>query len=529
MSAAPAAPGDATLVLPPSRRILITIGVMSASTLMALDSTIANVALPSMRGSLSATTDQIAWVVTGYIIASAIATPLVAALSGRLGRKTIFLSSIVAFSVTSALCGLASSLGELVVFRVLQGVSGAAFYPLSQAILLDITPRERYGQSMAIFGLGVMVGPILGPTLGGFLTEELSWRWVFFINVPFTVGSFVLLALFLPGAARDRSRPFDLFGFVLLSLALGSLQLMLDRGEGQDWFASREILLELGIGSTALFMFLVHMLTSPSPYVSPAVFRDRNFANGLIVSAAVGVVLYSGSIVMSTFLQELRGFDVMQAGLLLAPRGLGTAVGMLLVGRLIQRYDPRGILLVGLTIVAISLVDMAHFTARTDVMPILFSGVLQGLGLGLVFVPISTIGFATLPPALRNEGASLHTLSRSLGGSAGVALSAAILSARTEGDFARSLADVAPLDRDFARLAGPLLDLSSPQGLEIVRLMLARNALETAHQATFWFLFAMVLAAVPLLLLLRRPPRAGVPAPTSAAPAPHPSDAAPEA
>jgi EmrB/QacA subfamily drug resistance transporter len=345
----------------PSRG-LITISIMLATVMQALDTTIANVALPHMQGSFSASQDQIAWVLTSYIVAAAIMTPPTGVLAARLGRKRLFLWAVGGFTLSSMLCGAATSLDELIVFRLLQGVFGAGLVPLSQAVLLDTYPRERHGSAMAMWGVGVMVGPILGPTLGGWLTEYYNWRWVFYINVPFGALALLGILTFVPETARDRSRPFDFFGFALLSLAIGALQLMLDRGELKDWFGSAEILSYAAIAGVGLYMFVLHMFTAERPFLDPALFRDRNLVTGLFFIFLVSIVLLATLALLPPFLQDLMGYPVLTTGLVLAPRGIGTMIAMMLVGRLIGRVDARAFIVLGLLLTAQSLWAMAGFT-----------------------------------------------------------------------------------------------------------------------------------------------------------------------
>src|SRR5215213_875309 len=284
------APDVATHPLPTGQRVIVTIGVMMAVLLQVLDTTIANVALPKMAADLSATQDQINWVLTSYIVSSAIALPISGWLADRVGRKRLLLVSVVGFTIASVLCASSVSLTEMVVFRALQGVSGAFIVPLAQATLFDINPREKHGQAMALFGGGVMIGPILGPVLGGWLTDNYNWRWVFLVNLPVGILCTLLMLRFMPKTETHR-RKFDLFGFALLALALGALQMFLDRGEQKDWLESWEIIVEAGLAIAAAWMFIVHLVTAKNPLFDRAMFTDRNFATSLLFMAVTGVLL----------------------------------------------------------------------------------------------------------------------------------------------------------------------------------------------------------------------------------------------
>ena len=321
-------------------RALLTVCVMLATIMQALDTTIANVALPYMQGSLSATLDQVNWVLTSYIVAAAIAMPVTGFLVARYGRKAVFLGAVAGFTVASVLCGIAASLEQMVLFRLLQGIFGAPLVPMSQSVLLDSYPKEQHGSAMAIWGVGVMVGPILGPTLGGYLTDTYNWRWVFYINLPVGILTFVGLSAYLSDSAR-RTVNFDWFGFLALSIAIGSFQMMLDRGEQLDWFSSPEIVIEFVVAGLALYMFLVHTFTAEEPFIDPRMFNDRNFSLGLALIFMVGIILLATLALLTPYLQNLMGYPVLTAGMVLAPRGMGTMVAMMLLGRLINRVDAR--------------------------------------------------------------------------------------------------------------------------------------------------------------------------------------------
>lgn len=490
----------------PLQRGLITVSIMLATIMQALDTTIANVALPHMQGTMSATQDQISWVLTSYIVAAAIMTPPTGVLAARIGRRRLFAIMVSGFTVASMLCGAATSLTEIVVFRLLQGVFGAGLVPLSQAVLLDTYPREKHGSAMALWGMGVMVGPILGPTLGGYLTEFYNWRWVFYINLPFGLLALFGILAFVPETARDGSRRFDFFGFALLSLAIGSLQLMLDRGESQDWFGSTEIVVEAVLAALFFYMFLVQMFTAERPFIEPGLFKDRNFAVGLFLIFIIGIVLLATMALLPPFLQNLMGFPVLVTGFVLAPRGIGTMFAMMIVGRLVGRVDTRLLILVGIGLTALSLKEMAGFTAEVDVSTLVWTGVVQGLGLGFIFVPLSTTAFSTLRPQYRNEGTAMFSLMRNIGSSIGISVMMTLLAQSTQ----VSHADIASVLTPFRdTLQAPWLpqiwDWHTTAGAVALDREVTRQAQTIGYLNDFTVMMWITLLAAPLLLLLRKP------------------------
>ncbi len=487
-------------------RFLVAVATMLATVMQVIDQTIANVALPHMQGGLAATQDQITWVLTSYIIAAAIAMPLTGWLSGRFGRKRIFLLSVVGFTIASGCCGAAQSLNQIVIFRLLQGVCGAALVPLSQAVLLDVFPREQRGSAMALWGVGIMVGPILGPTLGGYITDNWDWRWVFYINLPVGLLAWLGIAVSIEETARDRDRPFDFFGFAMLSLGMGGLQMMLDRGELKDWFSSLEIRIEAALAALGFYTFAVHSATARHPFLHPQIFRDRNLVTGLVVSFVVGIVLLASVALLPPLLQGLMDYPVMTTGMVMAPRGIGTAIVMVIAGRFVQRTDARWMILAGFLLTAYSLWDMAQrFSLQMDSWSVIWTGFIQGLGLGLIFPPLSTIAFATLPPTLRTEGAGIFTLARSLGSSVGVSIVMAMLTVNTQVVHASVAAHITPF---LHRLAlAPLWNLHSTAGIAALNLEVTRQAAMVAYVDDFILMMVVTLAAVPLIALLRNPRR----------------------
>jgi DHA2 family multidrug resistance protein len=486
-------------------RGMITIAVMAATIMQALDTTIANVALPHMQGSLQASQDQIAWVLTSYIVASAITLPLTGWLSGRWGRRRLFLISVVGFTIASALCGLAMSLPEIVGARLLQGVFGAALVPLSQAVLLDINPREKVGQAMAIWGAGIMVGPILGPLLGGWLTEAFDWRWVFYINLPVGAFAFWGLARYLP-ETRAKSQRLDVFGFVTLSLAIGMLQMFLDRGEQLGWFDSWEIKAEAACAVVAFAFFAVHTATvQGQSFFDRDLLKDRNFVTASAFAFVVGMILFATMALLPTFLQGLLDYPVVYTGLVTAPRGIGTMLAMLVVGRLLQRgADVRAVMAFGFGCVAFALYQMTRMTLQMDSTLVVVSGFIQGVGIGFTFVPLSTAAFSTLAARLREQGTPIFSLLRNIGSSVGISIVQALL-VRNAGTAHAALA--ATLWAGKPGLAGAPIDTSTAAGLALLNAEVTRQATLVAYLDDFWLMMALSLASIPLLLLLRKPRR----------------------
>jgi len=486
----------------------ITVCVMLATIMQALDTTIANVALPHMQGSLSATQDQISWVLTSYIVAAAIMTPPTGILAAKFGRKRLFIWAVSGFTVTSMLCGIATSLEEMVLFRLLQGVFGAALVPLSQSVLLDTYPREKHGQAMALWGVGVMVGPILGPTLGGYLTDIYNWRWVFYINLPFGVLALLGIIAFLPETERDHARRFDGFGFALLSISIGALQMLLDRGELLDWFGSTEIIVETVVAGTCFAMFLVHMLTHERPFLEPAIFHDRNLSIGLIIIFLVGVILLATMALLPPYLQNLMSYPVITTGFILAPRGVGTMISMMLVGKLINRFDQRALIGVGLALAAYSLWEMGGFTPDVSQWALVRTGIIQGLGLGFIFVPLSTITFSTLAPRYRTEAAGLFSLMRNVGSSIGISVVIAMLSRNTQINHAEIASQVTPYGMMMQAPWLPSFWSPATQaGVTALNDEVTRQASAIAYVDDFLLMMWVTVLAAPLLLLLRKPRR----------------------
>ncbi|TCJ40875.1 MDR family MFS transporter [Parafrankia sp. BMG5.11] len=484
---------------------LLLVGIMAASLLQILDTTIANVAIPHMQSSLGATADTVTWVLTSYIIASAVAMPITGWLADKVGGRRLFIFSVVGFIVASMLCGMAQSLEEMVLFRALQGVCGAFIPPLSQSFMLDTARPSRYPQVMAIWGMGIMIGPILGPILGGWLTESASWRWVFYVNLPFGILALAILLAELPHR-EGSARRFDLFGFAMLGLALASLQLLLDRGNQLDWFDAGEIWLYAGLALSGAWLVVIHLATARQPLFDRALFADRNFILALSFMIAIGVVLFANMALMPPMLQHLFGYSVIDTGLVLMPRGIGVLISMQLAGMLIRRgADARFVVAAGFLIVSFSQWQMAHWSLATDVRHFVTSGLIQGLGMGLVFIPLNVIAFATLPGRLRTDGSSLLNLARSVGASVGISVTTILLAANIQRGHeeigshvtSASLAamDLATLDRFQGGADGIMRMLDNEVN---------RQAAMVAYIDDFYLMTWLALAAVPLAFVMRR-------------------------
>ncbi|MBU2857741.1 MULTISPECIES: DHA2 family efflux MFS transporter permease subunit [Acidithiobacillus] len=491
-------------------RPLITLSIMLATIMQTLDSTIANVALPHMQGSLSVSLNQIGWVLTSYIVATAIATPLTGWLCDRFGQRTVFLASVLGFTLASMWCGISTSLGEIVVARVMQGVFGAALVPLSQTVLLDINPREKQGSAMALWGMGVMVGPIVGPTLGGWLTDTMGWRWVFFINVPVGIMAFTGIWKSFPRDSVLRRMHFDMAGFVSLSLAIGALQLLLDRGQEQNWFASVEIWIEAYIAGFAALYFIYHTRRTPfdRSFFDYRLILNRNYVTGLLFIFIVGLVLFASRALIPTMLQDLMGYTAMTAGWVTAPSGLGTMFAMLIVGRLVGKVDLRLLLAIGFGITAFSLWQMQGYSLVIGEGDVIWPGVWQGLGIGLVFVPLSTATFATLSPEMRANGTAIYSLVRNVGSSIGISLVETLLTRNTQIAHAALSAHINDSNPGFQNPAvASLYNPHNAMGQLLLNTEITRQATMIAYIDDFWLMLVMTLAVFPLLLIIRSPKR----------------------
>jgi DHA2 family multidrug resistance protein len=496
----------------PNRR-MITLSIMAATIMQTLDTTIANVALPHMQGTMSASQDQIAWVLTAYIVAAAIATPLTGWVVDRFGQKRVFLASVIGFTIASALCGLSNSLAEIVLARLLQGVFGAGLVPMAQVVLMDINPPEKQGSALAVWGMGVMVGPILGPTLGGWLTDTYDWRWVFFINIP--VGALATWGIWRylhPHPATRRMR-FDVFGFATLSLAIGALQMLLDRGQQNDWFSSVETWVEAVAASVALVYFLAHTALTPPQrsFLDYRLLKNRNYVSGLGFIFIVGLVLYATRALLPTMLENLLDYPVTLTGLVTAPSGMGTMLSMLIAGRLIGRVDLRLLLLTGFALTAFSLWQMSGYSLDIDQAAVIWPGVIQGIGLGLVFVPLSAATFVTLSAEMRSQGTAIFSLVRNIGSSIGISMVQALLVRGTVSAHAALAEHITPLNPAWTNPAvSRAYDLAHPHSAAALDALIERQASMIGYLDDYRLMMVLTVIALPFIFLLRSPRRSSM-------------------
>jgi DHA2 family multidrug resistance protein len=483
---------------------LITLFVMITTIMQVMDMTIANVALPYMKGSISATQDQISWVLTSYIIAAAIMTQPVNWFVSRYGRRKIFLVSIIGFTISSMLCGMAFSIEEMVIYRILQGIFGAALVPLSQSTLLDINSKENRGSAMAIWGMGVMVGPIVGPVLGGYLTEYYNWRWVFYINVPLGIIACLGIIFFLPDSKKEKN-DFSTIGFSLLSIAIASLQLMLDRGQQLDWFNSHEIVIYFGLTISSLWMFIIHTRYSKNPFISIVLFKDLNFIISVVLIFIVSVIFLATLALLPAFM-SLMGYSVLDVGILIAPRGVGTFIAMVIIGKLINKVDPRLLVLLGLILTVIALYKMSEFTTFVPQNMMIITGIINGLGLGFIFVPLSAVAFSTLPHKNRVEATSFFSLVRNIGSSIGVSIVTTLLIRNTQINHAYLSESITSSKFWMMKHYLPqFIQLNDSIVYSILNKNMDLQAMTIGYIDNFKIMMICVIVSAPLILLLRNP------------------------
>jgi DHA2 family multidrug resistance protein len=509
MSASSAPAAGPTVETPPivsHNRLLMLVGTMAAMVMCTLDTTIANVALPHMMASLGATQDTITWVLTSYVLASAVALPLAGWLVDRHGIRKMMLVSVFVFTIASMLCGAAQSIGQMVLFRIVQGLGGAFLPPIAQTIMLDSSTRAERPRMMGLFTQGVMLGPITGPIIGGFLTDNYNWRWVFYVNVPIGLLCFLLLLLYLP-TTPTRRRPIDLLGWLLVAVAVSCLQLILDRGQTLDWLASGEIVSYVVVAAAAVWIAIFHLSGNAHPLFPTAIFRDRNFLVGLAFMFLIGIVVMSVMALLPGLLQHIYGYSPFQSGALLAPRGIGMLISVTLFGRWMARVDARLLLALGLLLMAMSLSMMTGWALVMPRMPIILAGLLQGVGLSFTFLPLNLILFATLPGQFRTDGSSLANLMRNLGSSIGISAMSVELTRNIQINHAEVGAHVTrllvPFNLDQIAAYGGVTEA----GLRMIDGMVNQQAVMISYINDFYAMAISCVVAIPLLVLVRAPKR----------------------
>ena len=515
LTPAGAARTPVALVDPYAHKYLIAITVTLASIMELLDTSIVNVAIPHMMGNLGATLDQIAWVSTGYIVANVIVLPITGWLSAYFGRRRYFAGSIALFTIASFFCGNAHSLGQLVGWRIIQGLGGGALLSTAQAVLYEVFPPAEYGVAMAIFGVGVMVGPTLGPTFGGWITDTFSWPWIFYINLPFGLLALLLTLTYLKDSRyAEKVGRVDAVGLLLLALGIGTLQTMLERGESQDWWASREIVTYAIVSAVSLVSFVWHELHTEHPVVDLRIMKSAQFTAGVLFGGALGLCLYATVFVLPVYLQSILGFTANQTGMVILPGALASAFTMAATSRLRGKMDGRILVVAGVAIFMVAMWQMAHFTTESGGHDFFWPLVLRGVGLGLVFVPLTNLALAELPMSKIPNGTGLFNLMRQLGGSMGIAMAATVV-ARLESTNRAILIEHVTLFNDVARarLAGITHTLiahgmpgpaAATQALAILNAQVTRQAMMLTFERLFIMFGWSFAIALPLLFFMRK-------------------------
>ena len=494
---------------------IVTVSVMMATFMELLDTTVVNVAIPHISGNLAATVDEGTWVVTSYLVANAIVLPMSGWLARYLGRKKLLLLCVSGFTATSLLCGLATSLSTLIFFRVLQGLSGGGLQPLAQAILLESFPRKKHGQAMAAYGVGILLAPILGPTLGGWITDNYSWRWIFYLNLPIGAFSLVMMNRFVfdPHYIRRSAGRVDLWGIGLLALGFGTLQVVLDTGQRKDWFASNYIRFFAILCVIGLVALVVRELRAKDPVVDLRALADRSFSAGVFLITQLGFVLYASLVLLPIYLQTLLGYPAYNAGLALSPRGIGSLATMPLTGYLIGKTDPRKLMLVGFTLGAITMFQLSHLNLNAGYWDIFWPQVVQGVALALLFIPLMTLSMARIPKERMGNATSIFNLMRNIGGSFGIALMTTFLERRTQFHQSHLVANITAGNLATRRMLAGIQAWFLSHGLDAVTAqrkalaalygLVQRQASMLAFVEAFWVMSIMFLAMIPFLLLLR--------------------------
>jgi DHA2 family multidrug resistance protein len=495
---------------------LIATSVMLATFMEVLDTSVANVALPHIAGNLSATPEESTWVLTSYLISNAIILPATNWLGSLFGRKRFLIVCIAIFTVSSALCGAASTLGMLLVARVLQGAGGGALQPIAQAVLLESFPAERRGSAMAVYGMGIVVAPIIGPTLGGWITDNYSWRWIFYINIPVGLLAMLMAKTFIedpPYIRLQRPGRIDYIGFGLMAVGLATLQLVLDKGQEDDWFSSPFIVRSILIAVVALIAFVIWELRTKDPIVNLRVLSNRNFAVGTALIATVGIALYGTTALLPLFLQTLLNYPALQSGLAVSPRGIGAIVSMVLVGRLIGKVDGRYLIVFGFGILAVSTYFLSDINLQITIASITWPQVFSGFALGFVFVPLTVIATGTLSNEQIGNATGIYNLMRNVGGSFGIAAVTTMLARGTQTHQAAMVSHLTPYDPVFQQRLSALASNFATNGSAVTAMQqaygavyqtLVRQATLLAYIDNFRFLAFMCVICLPAGFLFKK-------------------------
>jgi DHA2 family multidrug resistance protein len=499
---------------------IVTVAVMLATFMELLDTTVVNVSIPHIAGNLASTVEEGTWVVTSYLVSNAIILPMSGWLARYLGRKQLLLLCVTGFTLTSLFCGFATSLSALIFFRVLQGLTGGGLQPLAQAILLETFPRQKHGQAMAAFGIGILLAPILGPTLGGWITDNYSWRWIFYLNVPVGVLSVAMISKFVfdPHYVRRDGGRVDLWGIGFLALGFGTLQVVLDTGQRKDWFSSDYIRFFAVVCVASLIALVIRELTAKNPAVDLRALTDRSFSAGVFLITQLGFVLYASLVLLPIYLQTLLGYPAYNAGLALSPRGIGSLLMMPVIGYLTSRIDPRRILVAGLILGAITMFQLSHLNLNAGYWDIFWPQVFQGVALSCLFIPLMALSMGGIAKEKMGNATSIFNLMRNIGGSFGIAIMTTFLARRTQFHQVRLVENVTFGDLETRKMLTAMQVWFQSRGadaltanrkaLGVIYRLVQQHAAMLTFVETFWIMAIMFLAMLPFLLLLRyQPPR----------------------
>ena len=497
---------------------VVTAAVMLATFMEILDTTVVNVSVPHLAGNLGATVDEGTWVVTSYLVSNAVILPMAGWLAGRFGRRRMLMWCVGGFTVTSLLCGMATSLGSLIFFRVLQGLTGGGLQPMSQAVLLETFPPKKHGTAMAAFGLGIILAPILGPTLGGYITDNYTWRWIFYLNLPVGVFSLLMMNAFIhdpPYIGKQRTGRVDLWGIGFLALGFGMLQVVLDRGQEKDWFGSTQIRVMTFLCVFGLVAMVIRELTTEHPIVDLRVLKDRTYSAGVFIMTMLGFVLYASLMLLPIFLQTLLGYPALQSGLALSPRGIGSLFTMPIVGQLTNRYDPRKLIFVGMVVGGWTMFSLSHLNLNAGYWDIFWPQVIQGSAMAFLFIPLMTVSMSAISKEKMGNATSIYNLMRNIGGSFGIAMMTTFLARRSQVHQNQMISHVSTFSHQTWNMWHGMMSWFQSHGSNSVEAsrkalgamygMVQQQAMMLSFVEAFWVMGVIFLCMAPLLLLLRNP------------------------